>query len=279
MIHIHDLNFGYENQPALFNTLSLELKPGNIYGLLGKNGTGKTTLLKILSGLLFPHHGTVDCLGFTPSERHPDFLADLYFIPEEFYTPPIKAIEFQRLYAPFYPTFDKKLFEKNLKEFEIDPNKLLSAISYGQKKKFLIAFGIAAKTKLLILDEPTNGLDIPSKTQFRKLMASDIDEDRIIIISTHQVRDVENLIDPIIILDNGKIIFNESIESINQKLLFENSPVENAQALYSEKIPGGYLIVTENQSDYESPINLEALFNAVTTNAEKIKTLFARGKS
>ncbi|EKE01444.1 MAG: hypothetical protein ACD_21C00132G0015 [uncultured bacterium] len=273
MIDMHKLTFGYEDTP-LFSDLSLKLRPGNIYGLLGKNGSGKTSLLKILCGLIFPTQGEVNCFGFAPFKRHPNFLADIYFVPEEFFVPAITVSEYVNLYAPFYPKFDWVLWENNLKELNVTAEKMLTQLSYGQKKKFLIAFGIATKTKVLILDEPTNGLDIPGKAKFRKLMASDVAEDRLIIISTHQVRDMENIIDPIIILDNGKIIFHETMELIGKKLLFEQSSGKDDAAIYSEQTPGGYFVVKENHEAFESQVNIEALFNAVTANPEKIKKLF-----
>ncbi|MFH2050027.1 MAG: ATP-binding cassette domain-containing protein, partial [bacterium] len=202
MIELTNLSFAYKNKAPLFDRLSLKITEGNIYGLLGKNGAGKTTLLKIICGLLFPQQGTCVVLGFAPQKRSADMLKEIYFIPEEFYTPALKINEYVLLYAPFYPNFDPQALENYIATFDLPTNEQLISLSYGQKKKFLIAFGLATNSQLLILDEPTNGLDIPSKSQFRKLLAATMDENRTIIISTHQVRDIGNLIDPIIILDN-----------------------------------------------------------------------------
>ena len=217
MINISNLDFAYK-KTNLFSNLSLDLKPGNIYGLLGKNGAGKTSLLKIISGLLFPDTGTVKVNSFIPQKREPDFLQDIFFLPEEYYLPGLEADKYRKTYAPFYPSFDKAKFTELLNEFNLPLDQKLNSFSYGQKKKFLISFGIACNSKIFLLDEPTNGLDIPSKTQFRRILASAGTEDRLIIISTHQVRDMENLIDPLIIVDEGKVIFNESIERVTDKL-------------------------------------------------------------
>ncbi len=276
MIIFDHLCFGYSEQSELFSDLFLTLEEGNIYGLLGKNGAGKTSLLKLMCGLIFPQKGNVEFNGKKTQQRHPDFLKEIFFIPEEFYTSALTAIEYINLYSPFYSKFNINAFDEYLKEFEVDKDKKLSALSYGQKKKFLVAFGLAANTQLLILDEPTNGLDIPSKSQFRKLLAASIDDARSVIISTHQVRDMENLIDPIVILDNGKIVLKASVEAISKHLYFEKTfqePVGD-EVLYCEKVQGGFITVTENKTEQESILNLETLFNAVMNNPNKIQRLF-----
>jgi ABC-2 type transport system ATP-binding protein len=278
MIEIKDLSFAYKRE-KLFSDLNLSLTPGGICGLLGKNGAGKTTLLKLMSGLLFPQEGQIQIMGQSPSKRSPEFLQDLIFLPEVFDLPPITPKQYEMLYAPFYPKFSNKSFSSFLGEFEVTGNKKLSALSYGQKKKFLIAFGLATNGRFVLLDEPTNGLDIPSKSQFRKAVASCLDADRIFIISTHQARDLESLIDPIIILDEGKIIFNHSTEEISTRLKvsYQSSPPEPEEALFSEKTFDGYTIVTENHDNEDSHIDMETLFNTVISNNTKISSMFTDG--
>ncbi|MCK4716802.1 MAG: ABC transporter ATP-binding protein [Candidatus Marinimicrobia bacterium] len=278
MIKMTDLTFAYKNKPPLFSGLSLQISDGNIYGLLGKNGAGKTTLLKIICGLLFPQQGTCSVLAFTPSKRVPEMLQEIYFIPEEIYTPPLKIDEYLKLYAPFYPRFDHQSFGQYIKTFDLPRNDRLTSLSYGQKKKFLVAFGLATNCRLLILDEPTNGLDIPSKSQFRKLLAASLSEDRIIIISTHQVRDIGNLIDPIVILDDGNVIFNQSIDDISRKLAVRLQKTEPGKddVLYSEKTLGGYVVIAENRGELESNLDIELLFNAVINNQQRMGELFTR---
>jgi ABC-2 type transport system ATP-binding protein len=278
MIKMTDLTFAYKNKLPLFSGLNMKISDGNIYGLLGKNGAGKTTLLKIICGLLFPQKGTCSVLAFTPSKRVPEMLQEIYFIPEEIYTPPLKISEYLKLYAPFYPRFDQQSFDQYIKTFELPRNDRLTSLSYGQKKKFLVAFGLATNCRLLILDEPTNGLDIPSKSQFRKLLAASLNEDRIIIISTHQVRDIGNLIDPIIILDEGNVIFNQSINDISRKLAVRLQKTEPGKddVLYSEKTLGGYVVIDENRGESESNPDIELLFNAVINNRQRMGELFTR---
>jgi len=276
MIKIENLSFSYNQKQALFDQLNLTLPSGNIYGLLGKNGAGKSTLLKIISGLLFPKIGSIDVVGFQPKDRYPEFLREIYLITEEFILPSLSTECFVRLYSPFYPRFNHSLFNDYIYEFRLPRAQKLSAMSYGQKKNFLLSFGLATDCKLLILDEPTNGLDIPSKSQFRKIVANAVHEERSFIISTHQVRDMENLIDPIIILDEGKIIFFQDYEQISKKLVVSKQPEipDNDSVVYYESSLGGYTVVKENTIRKETSMSLELLFNAVVGNKEKINEIF-----
>lgn len=276
MIAIHHMSFGYNQSKRLFEKLSLELQPGNICGLLGKNGAGKTTLLKIIAGLIFPTAGDCTCFGFDAKKRDTHSLENMYFVPEEFFVPSLTAKKYLALYASFYPHFDISLFERCMTEFNVDNDKLLSTLSYGQKKKFLISFALATNAQLIIFDEPTNGLDIPSKSQFRKLIASCMTDEKLFIISTHQVHDVEKLVERLVILDEGKIIVNVPMTKIMQTITVEQETIEPSvtSAIYVEKNISGYSVVTENKSGKESHIDLELFFNMVVANKEKSAKLF-----
>jgi len=269
MIQIKDLNFAYPGQQALFKSLSVHLEAGSITGLLGKNGAGKTSLLKLLIGLLHPHSGNVSVQGQKPMNRNVSFLENVFFVPEEFYFPAISITEYQKANTPFYPNFDHEMMERILVDFELQKENILQRLSFGQKKKFLIAFSLATRCPLLVLDEPTNGLDIPSKSLFRKILAGSIDTNQLVIISTHQVKDVENLIDKIIILDKGRVIFQENIADISQKVSFiSGTSADLPGAIYSEQIPGGYRIIASDRHT-ETEVDIELLFNAIT-NGKKI---------
>lgn len=277
MINVNNLSFSYHKEQTLFRQLDLDIPPGNIYGLLGKNGAGKTTLLRLIAGLLFPQEGNITVMGHQPQQRTPSFLSEIFFIPEEMHVPAQKVSDFEQTYAPFYPKFDTNEFKNHLREFEITDDKKMTDLSYGQKKKVMMSFGLATNCRLLILDEPTNGLDIPSKSQFRKLLAGAITDVRTFIISTHQVRDMANLIDPIIILEDSKILFQQSLEEITRKLHFEllYSATMPEGTLYSERVPGGYMVVTENHEELDSEVDVEVLFNTVISNKSKIRELFS----
>jgi ABC-2 type transport system ATP-binding protein len=274
MIEIKNMSFGYKKHKYLFDDLNLRINKGNIYGLLGRNGAGKTTLLKQIMGLLYPAKGECLVFGKPASERLPEVLSNIYFIPEEFILPAISMKLFTRLHAPFYPNFDLEKLKKYMFEFEVDEDEKLSSISYGQKKKFLIAFGLATNTRLIILDEPTNGLDIPSKSQFRKIIASSLNEEQSIIISTHQVRDLSSLLDHIIILENGKSIFNYSTLDISSKLSFiQTKDTDRLEVIYEEDVLGGHAVMCRKNGE-ETEIDLELLFNGVVSNTEKVNNEF-----
>lgn len=275
MIQIENLSFAYKKKPV-FKGLNLEFRAGHVYGLLGRNGTGKSSLLKNIAGLLRPKEGSIKVNGCMPFERLPMFLADVFLVPEEFHLPDISISDFITYYAPFYPGFNRERFNKYIAAFETPADSTLHNMSYGQKKKVLISFALATSARVLLMDEPTNGLDIISKSQFRKILAEALDDERCIIISTHQVKDLENLIDRITIIDEGKILFDQDIETITRKLSFRYSYAheELATALYSESLLKGNLIVAPNEQGEESNLDLELLYKAIVTSGDKITKLF-----
>jgi ABC-2 type transport system ATP-binding protein len=277
MIDIENVEFSYSSKTKLLSGLDLKLESGHIHGLLGKNGEGKSTLLKLISGLVFPINGKIDVMGFEPRKRKPEMLQEIFFLPEELPQILLSIEKYEKVYAPFYPNFNSEQFDQYLKEFEIESKKAsLNKLSQGQKKKIMIAFGLATNTKLLLLDEPTNGLDIPSKGQFRRMAAAAIDENRCMLISTHQVRDLDSLIDGIIIMEGHEIVFNEPIDNITKKLIFKIS--ENKETddtfIYGETTLQGFYQVCENKTNKDSRLDIELLFNAVVSEKKRIKQLF-----
>lgn len=276
MISINDLNYSYGKED-LFKGLNIVLKPGRIYGFLGKNGAGKTSLFKLISGLLQVQQGTCEVLQYPSSLRLPSMLHNLFLVPETFYLPAVPINTYLKLHAPLYKGFDHECFDTLLKEYEIDKGQKLRALSYGQQKKLLLAFGLATNCRVMLLDEPTNGLDIPSKRTLRKQLAAAINEERIFIIATHQVREIENIFDTIVIIDNGKILLNSLLADITRKLRVHT--VHNLEdcdkCLYYEEIPGGYSVISENQTDGEEQIDLEFLFNAVVSQKGEVGRFLA----
>ena len=274
MIEIKNLEFSYKKTPV-FSGINLTFPEGSIYGLLGENGVGKTTLLKLICGLQRPTVGTCILDGQTCHDRLPSMLQRIVFLQDEVNLPEITTPQrYVDELAPFYPTFSQGTFLHLMQEFEVEPDRKFREMSFGQQKKSLIAATLSLGTDYILLDEPTNGLDIPSKAQFRSILSNCANEGRTIIISTHQVRDVENLIDPIVILSNNAVLLNAPVDRITEKLLFEYGGEQRPDALYSEMQPGGYLNVVPNTSGEESKINIEALFNAVLRNKNTIKELF-----
>jgi len=275
MISINNLSFAYRKKPV-FNGLDLQFKPGHVYGLLGRNGTGKSSLLRNIAGLLSPQKGQITVNGYTPFERLPAFLQDVYMVPEEFFLPDIPVTDFVKHNAVFYPSFNREKFENYISVFEIPVESTMQNMSYGQKKKVLIAFAMATNVRVLLMDEPTNGLDIIGKSQFRKILAEALDEERCVIVSTHQVKDLENLIDRITVIDEGRILFDQTVERITQKLSFRfaYSDADRQTAFYSESSLSGNVVVAENTGGEEGKLDLELLYKAIMANSEKITKLF-----
>jgi len=264
MIQIENLSFGYSRKLPLFQNLNLTLSYGHIYGLLGKNGAGKSTLLKNMVGLNYPQAGRCLFRGVDVANRSPELLADLFFLPEEIYVPSQTVNRFVSNTACFYPKFDVQLFHRLLNEFEVPQTAFLNQLSFGQQKKVMISFSLATNTSFLVMDEPTNGLDIPSKVQFRRIIASILNEDRCIIISTHQVRDLDSLIDTVVVLHNREVILNEALDSIAERLYFTTvADTTGLKVLYEEESYRGKQVILPNDEGRFSKIDLELLFNAL----------------
>ena len=277
MIKVENLTFKYKKK-AVFSDFNLTVEKGKVFGLLGKNGAGKSTLLYLMTGLLLPQKGCITYNDVNVSKRLPSMLRDIFIVPEEYSLPSMTLKSYLKVNAPFYPGFSNEQLNENLNHFELDMHEKihLDALSLGQKKKVFMSFALATNTSLLIMDEPTNGLDIPGKSQFKKFIASNMTDERTILISTHQVQDVEKLIEQVIILDDNKILFNASTMDICRKLYFANglNQVDLAQALYITPSIQGYNALLLNHHNDESVLDLETLFNGVLSNPEKIKEVF-----
>lgn len=272
MITLKELSFSYSRKKEVLDRINLKVGSGHICGLLGKNGEGKTTLLNLLSGQIFPDQGSCLVLEEIPSERNARFLQQIFLLPEEISMPEVTAIEYIKMYAPFYPTFRDDICKACVESFEINLSDRLSKMSQGQRKKVAITLALAAHTPLLLMDEPTNGLDIPSKATFRRLVASLIDDNQTVIISTHQVRDLESLIDTVLILDQRQTLLNKTLNEIGEKLYF-GPLLPEEKALYSEPTPQGTIGVTAREDKEETAVSLELLFNAAITYPKEIQRI------
>ena len=256
--------------------VSLKVEPGEIHALIGENGAGKSTLLYLMSGLLTPKSGKIMYHDTDVRRRLPITLQDMFLVPEEFELPPISLVSYVELNSQFYPRFSKEDMVKYLHYFEMEQDIDLGALSMGQKKKVFMSFALATHTSLLIMDEPTNGLDIPGKSQFRKFIASGMSDDRTIIISTHQVRDIDKILDHVVIMDNSHVLLDASTANICSKFLFVESDDRELTeaAIYTLPSIQGNFLMLPNTDDEESEINLELLFGAALTDPEKIKGMF-----
>lgn len=272
MLKIENLTYSYSRKESLIDNFSMRLEKGTVCGLLGRNGAGKTTLIYLICGLLRPKRGTIDFCGYTPDERKTGFLEDIFLVAEEFSLPGVTLEEYIRVNAPFYPAFSRKDMERYLDIFELTPDLHLGKLSMGQKKKAFLSFAMACNTRLLILDEPTNGLDITAKRCFRKAIAECMSDEKSILISTHQVYDVANILDHVIITDRKRVLVNSSLADIAAKYRFSFTTDREraANALVSIDVPGGMNIAEPlEDSEMETEVNLETLFELVMANERK----------
>jgi ABC transporter, ATP-binding protein len=274
MIELHELHFRYHNSPReVLDNVTLHFPAGRIVGLLGKNGTGKSTLLYLMAGLLRPQQGEVRFEQRPVCDRTPAVLADLFVVPEHIELPAMKLSRYVSLHRDFYPHFSDELLLENLRQFDLSPDVNFSTLSTGQLKKAYISFALATCTRLLLMDEPTNGLDIPSKAQFRRAIAANMDEERTVIISTHQVHDVENLVDHIVMLKEHQVGLNIDLDELGRLLRFEQRAYgeDLSDVLYAENSLAGMAVIVPNREETASQVNLELLFNALTQHPDLLE--------
>lgn len=277
MLNIQNCTFSYSRRgEKTIDNFSMSMEPGCIYGLLGSNGAGKTTLLQLIMGLLTPESGEVTFDGKNTRLRLPSVAGELYLVPEEIELPPIKAGAFIKYNSVFYPRFSHDDMLRYLEWFGLEPGMRLDRLSMGQKKKFAIAFAISCNTRALLMDEPTNGLDIPSKSTFRKIVASAASDDKTIVISTHQVKDISRILDRICIMDNRKVLLNRSVAEIQSKIKFaETSNAEIPDdAYYAVKGLGGASVILPNRDGDDSELNLELLYEFAISQSQKLNLIF-----
>ena len=276
MLQITNLSFSYSKSGhKLFHDFSLDLQPGNIYGLLGKNGAGKSTLIYLMTGLLTPALGQVTLDGIDVRRRLPKTLSDLFLVPEEFELPHTTLSQFVKINAPFYPNFSVDDMNRYLDTFEMEHDCKLQSLSMGQKKKVFMSFALATNTRVLIMDEPTNGLDIPSKSQWRKIIASGMTDDKMMLVSTHQVRDIEQVLDHVLIIDQSQVLLNASLGEVASRLSFRPMR-EGDQPLLAQTSAMGTLVVTPALAGEETQVDLELLFNATLQQPQAIRQLFGQ---
>lgn len=281
MIRIEDISFAYrKGRKQVFRHFNAGLELGGIYGLLGKNGAGKSTLLHLMAGLVAPSEGKVLLHGEEMSKRLVTSLQSLFLVPEEFSLPAVSLDRYVRYMAPFYPRFSAEILKRALDCFELSGDLHLDRLSMGQRKKVFVSFALAANTEWLLLDEPTNGLDIPGKRQFRKILVQEMNEERGVVISTHQVQDVEHLLDRLLIVDQGQALLQKTVAEVCETVRFAQTsdPDLLRRAIYQLPSLQGASVLLPNEDGVESNLDLELLFNALMEKREEVTALFAGQK-
>ena len=280
MFTINQLSFAYNKRVGnLFQDFSLELNAGNVYGLLGKNGAGKSTLIYLMTGLLTPQAGEVLFDGENVRNRLPKTMSDIFLVPEEFELPNLTLQKYVDINATFYPRFSMEDMQRYLDIFEMGGmmDVKLHSLSMGQKKKVFMAFAFATNTRALIMDEPTNGLDIPSKSQFRKLVTTSMSDEKLMLISTHQVRDISDILDHVTIIDQSRVLLNTGFADVMSRLAFRPM-LEGDQPIFVQQSAMGSLVAVPARDGEETKVDLEMLFNATLQNPEAINQLFTTQK-
>ncbi len=273
MIAIDGMSFRYKSKSPVLEDLTLRMEAGGVYGLLGANGVGKTTLLHLIGGLLFPKSGTISVGGRMPRRREPALLEQIFYVPVTFDLPDLRVEAYKKRYTSFYRQFKETTWQDALQTFGIQPDMRLQALSFGQKKKVLLSFAIASGCRVLLFDEPTDGLDIPSKDSFRRLLSAQIDEQRLAVIATHHVHDVAMLLDQLIILKEQHLLVQASISDLTgsiRTVTTSQLPPANT-LLYSERVPGGYHCLLRNTDGQEGPLDLELLFKALQIHPDIVQ--------
>lgn len=277
MMEVKELTFGYNRRQKVFENFSLSLGEGKICGLLGKNGTGKSTLLYLMTGLLRPQKGGIYYKGIDVRHRLPQTLGEMFIVPEEFALPRVTLRQYVSLNRSFYPRFSDELLHSCLRDFDMNEDIHLGELSMGQKKKTYMCFALATNTRFLVMDEPSNGLDIPSKSQFRRAVASGMTEDKTVVISTHQVRDIDSLLDHVIIIDGSRTLLNRSVSDICRRLCFAELTAGEltGDELYTQPSVQGQSVVLPNRLGEEhTTLNLELLFNATLAHPQQMAQVF-----
>jgi len=214
LIELKNVTKYYGNRGLGLYKADIKINTGEIVGILGENGSGKTTMLKTIMGLGELKEGEVLIEGKAPAQMH----EKMAFISEEgTYFPNMSPYEYGIFLTDFIPSFDMQKYNKLLKFFDIEPYKKIRTFSRGQKTKVEIAAGFSKGAKYILMDEPFLGEDMFTRQDFLKLMVSNIKEDETILISTHLIGEIENLIDRAVILRYGRIIADFYIDDIRSK--------------------------------------------------------------
>ena len=234
VISARGLRKAYKNKLALDNT-DFEIGPGKIIGLIGPNGAGKTTALKAVLGLI-PFEGELEVLGRDPRTQRDDLMNDVCFIADVAVLPRwIRVSEAIEFVAGVHPRFDRAKCERFIANTQLKPKMRVREMSKGMIVQLHLALVMAIDAKLLVLDEPTLGLDILYRKQFyQRLLEDYFDEQKTIIITTHQVEEIEHILTDVMFIQNGKIVLDATMENLGDRfveVLLNADRTEEARAL------------------------------------------------
>lgn len=213
VIEINSLNKKYGYKKVLEN-VSLSLESGTIVGLLGPNGCGKTSMIKILAGLIKDYEGSVLIDGRAPDEYTKSIVS---YLPEKTYLADnLRARDALDYFEDFYSDFNRKKAEQLLSQFKLDPNQKIKSMSKGMQEKVQLILVMSRSAKVYLLDEPLGGLDPASRKAMLDIILNNYSENSVVLISTHLINDVERIFDRVVMVGDGRILIDDTVDNIRQ---------------------------------------------------------------
>lgn len=214
LVEFKNVNKSYGKKLAL-DDVSFSIKKGKIVGLLGPNGSGKTTIIKLINDLLVEDNGSILIEGNKPGI---DTKKKVAYLPERTYlNMNVKVTDLLKYFEDFYDDFDINKATELLKKLNFDGNDKLKTMSKGTKEKVQLILVMSRKADLYVLDEPIGGVDPAGRDYILETILTNFNEDSSLLISTHLISDIENILDDVIFIKNGKIVLNENAENIREK--------------------------------------------------------------
>lgn len=267
MITFNNLCYRYPKGPEALSDITAAISPG-IHLLLGENGTGKTTLLHIIAGLLYPTAGSVEVDGMSPRLRQPALLEKIFFLGDDMTLPGGTALAFAHTAAKAYAG----LLADYLARFGLTGRERLDRLSLGNRRKSLIAVALALRTQVLLLDEPANGLDIGSKETLGRMLAEAAGDNRTIIVSTHVTHDFHNIFDGVIALRRNRLQLAATLTDILSAVAFTAGMIPPVEAIFTHQSAGLFRSITAAGADTETDIDYNLLYMALQSDRADIIT-------
>lgn len=271
MITLCDASYSYPKKTDALTGITCEVHPG-IHLLMGANGTGKTTLLHLMAGLRYPTSGVCLLNGEELRLRRPSQLCRVQYFSPDMDFPESSVEKMVSRHAPFFPRFDAAMLSRNLAAFGIDPRRKFTSLSYGNAIKARLAYMLALRCEVLLLDEPTVGLDFDGRGQFGRLLMECVDEDQTVVVSTHSLSEFEPLYDSVMFLRDGHLLLQASFGKISRRVMSVVTATPPADAIYSEMRMGRcHSIVPAGEDDMDSAPDCTLLYNALSsTSADEL---------
>lgn len=276
-IEVKNLNFSHKN--LKLSDVNFEVRKGYVTGFIGANGAGKTTIIRIIMGLLKEQSGDLKILGEYLSENPVDIKNKIGFVYSELYMYEkwnIKTIE--KVISKYYKQWDHEIFEGYIKEFKLPYKQKIKQFSTGMKMKLSLAIALSHHAELYILDEPTAGLDPVVRNEVLEILQRElIDEEKTIFFSTHIISDLEKIADYIVYLKNGSIVINESVEDLTDGYRI----IKGDQSILDDELRSLLISVKETKTGFsgltrQSSVFVELFGNEVVVETPSIEDIMVR---